>query len=95
VSSLAEKIDLLFKTFKHPDGGEYTYQEVEEGTGKAITGAYVWKLRSGRAKNPSYKVLKVLTDFFKVPVSFLFEEEVSQEYLHYLKLAAQLREAGV
>jgi len=95
VSSLAEKIDLLFKTFKQPDGSEYTYQEVEEGTGKAITGAYVWKLRTGRAKNPSYKVLKVLSDFFQVPVSFFFEEEVSEEYLQDLKLATQLREAGV
>ena len=95
MSSLAEKIDLLFKTFKQPDGSEYTYQEVEEGTGKAITGAYVWKLRTGRAKNPSYKVLKVLSDFFQVPVSFFFEEEVSEEYLQDLKLATQLREAGV
>jgi transcriptional regulator with XRE-family HTH domain len=95
MTTLAEKIDLLFKTFKKPDGSQYTYQEVEEGTNKAITGAYVWKLRTGRAKNPSYKVLKVLSDFFQVPVSFFFEEEVSEEYLQDLKLATQLREAGV
>ena len=93
--TLAEKIDLLFKTFRKPDGSQYTYQEVEEGTGKAITGAYVWKLRTGKAENPSYKVLKVLSDFFQVPVSFFFEEEVSEEYLQNLKLATQLREAGV
>jgi len=93
--TLAEKIDLLFKTFRKPDGSQYTYQEVEEGTGKAITGAYVWKLRTGKAENPSYKVLKVLSDFFEVPVSFFFEEEVSEEYLQNLKLATQLREAGV
>jgi len=95
MTTLAEKIDLLFKTFKKPDGSQYTYQEVEEGTGKAITGAYVWKLRTGKAENPSYKVLKVLSDFFQVPVSFFFEEEVSEEYLQNLKLATQLREAGV
>jgi len=95
MTTLAEKIDLLFKTFKKPDGSQYTYQEVEEGTGKAITGAYVWKLRTGKAENPSYKVLKVLSDFFQVPVSFFFEEEVSEEYLQNLKLATQLRGAGV
>jgi len=95
MSTLAEKIDLLFKTFRKPDGSQYTYQEVEEGTGKAVTGAYVWKLRTGKAENPSYKVLKVLSDFFEVPVSFFFEEEVSEEYLQNLKLATQLREASV
>ena len=95
MSNLAEKIDLLFKTFRKPDGSQYTYQEVEEGTGKAITGAYVWKLRTGKAENPSYKVLKALSDFFQVPVSYFFEEEVSEEYLQNLKLATQLREAGV
>jgi transcriptional regulator with XRE-family HTH domain len=94
MTTLAEKIDLLFKTIKKPDGSQYTYQEVEEGTGKAITGAYVWKLRTGKAENPSYKVLKVLSDFFEVPVSFFFEE-VSEEYLQNLKLATQLREDGV
>ena len=94
MTTLAEKIDLLFKTIKKPDGSQYTYQEVEEGTGKAITGAYIWKLRTGKAENPSYKVLKVLSDFFEVPVSFFFEE-VSEEYLQNLKLATQLREDGV
>jgi transcriptional regulator with XRE-family HTH domain len=95
MTTLAEKIDLLFKTFRKPDGSQYTYQEVEEGTNKAVTGAYVWKLRTGKAENPSYKVLKVLSDFFEVPVSFFFEEEVSEEYLQNLKLATQLREDGV
>jgi transcriptional regulator with XRE-family HTH domain len=68
---------------------------VEEGTNKAVTGAYIWKLRTGKAENPGYRVLKALSDFFGVPVSYFFEEQVSEEYVQDLKLVAELRKAGV
>jgi len=96
MSTLARKIDLLFKNFKKPDGQEFTYQEVEEGTNKAVTGAYVWKLRTGKAENPGYRVLKALSDFFGVSVSYFFDEqEPSEEYVQKLRLAAELHKAGV
>lgn len=96
MSTLAKKIDLLFKNFKKPDGQEFTYQEVEEGTNKAVTGAYVWKLRTGKAENPGYRVLKALSDFFGVSVSYFFDEqEPSEEYVQKLRLAAELHKAGV
>lgn len=95
MSTLAEKIDLLFRTFKKPDGEEFTYQEVEEGTHKAVTGAYVWKLRTGKGENPGYRVLEALSDFFGVPVSYFFEEQVTEEDVQNLKLATELRKAGV
>ncbi len=95
MSTLAEKIDHLFKQFTRPDGREYTYQDVELGTGKAITDTYVWKLRSGQATNPSYRVLKALSDFFEVPVSYFFGEEVAPDYLQQMQLASQLHKAGV
>jgi len=95
MSTMAEKVDLLFKTFTKPDGKEFAYPEVEEGTNKAVTGAYVWKLRTGKAENPGHRVLKALSDFFGVPVSYFFEEQVSEEYVQDLRLAAELRKAGV
>lgn len=93
--NLANKIDRLFREFTRPDGREYTYQEVEEGTGKAVTGTYVWKLRTGKATNPGYRVLKALSEFFHVPVSYFFDEAPSPDYVQELKLAARLRKAGV
>jgi len=95
MTTLAEKIDLLFKNFTHRDGKEFTYQEVEEGTDRAVTGAYVWKLRTGKAENPGYRVLKALSDFFDVPVTYFFEEQVTEEYVQNLKLAADLQKTGV
>lgn len=95
MTKLADKIDQLFRTFVRPDGREYTYKEVERGTGRAVTDAYIWKLRMGKASNPSYRILKALADFFQVPVTYFFEDDVSPEYLEELKLAAKLRQQNV
>jgi transcriptional regulator with XRE-family HTH domain len=91
MSTLAEKLDLLFKAFLRPDGREFSYRQVEEGTNKAVTGAYVWKIRVGRAENPGYRTLQALARFFEVPVSYFFEEEVTEEDAKNLRLAVELR----
>jgi transcriptional regulator with XRE-family HTH domain len=95
MSDLAKRIDWLFREFTNPQGREYTYQEVEEGTGKAVTGTYVWKLRTGKATNPGYRVLKAISAFFQVPVSYFFEEKSSPEYVKDLHLAIKLNKEGV
>lgn len=96
MSDLAEKIDRLFKTFTKPDGSEYTYREVEEGTGNAVTAAYVWRLRTGKADNPGYRVLAALCRFFGVSITYFFSDEPEAEaYVKDLRLARALREAGV
>ena len=91
---IAERIDSLFKTHTKPDGREHTYKEVEKGTGKAISSAYMWKLRHGKSSNPSRNKLKVLSDFFGVPPSYFFEE-TDEEYEEILRVAHSLRVAGV
>ena len=91
--TLAERIETLFGTFRKKDGKEYTYKEVEAGTGKAVTAPYVWKLRTGQATNPSIRVLSALSEFFSVPISY-FIEDTSKEELANLKLAAELRNSG-
>ena len=95
LTDIAEKLDCLFQEFKNPQGKEYTYQEIEEGTGRAVTSTYVWKLRTGKASNPGFRVLKALSEFFQVPVSYFFEDDVSPDYLQEMKLASQLRKQGV
>jgi transcriptional regulator with XRE-family HTH domain len=92
--TLAERIEILFKTFRRRDGREHTYKDVEAGTGKAVTAPYVWKLRTGEAKNPSIRILRALSEFFGVPMTY-FVEDTSEEELANLELAAQLRDTGV
>jgi transcriptional regulator with XRE-family HTH domain len=97
MTTLANKIDRLFETCRRPDGKPYSYEDVEQGTNGAITGTYVWKLRTGKAKNPGYKALAALSQFFDVPVTYFFSEEpVSEvEYREDMELARSLRRAGV
>ena len=96
-TNLAGKLDRLFRTHLRSDGNQYSYEDVEKGTGGAVTGPYVWKLRTGKAQNPGYRVLAALSKFFDVPVTYFFAEEpVSEhEYEEDMALARSLRKAGV
>lgn len=74
-NDFARRLDHLFKHARQPDGSEYSYEEVQNGTGKAVTAAYIWRLRTGKARNPGYWVIKALSDFFGVTPNFFFQDE--------------------
>ena len=93
--TFSEKLDHLFKTVIKPDGTEYTYEEVEEGTGKAMTASYIWRLRTGKARNPGYRVIKALSDFFNVEPNYFFRDGTTEESLARSNLAKRLEIAGV
>lgn len=65
---MTESIRRLFETVRRPDGKAWTLQEVAQRTGLSVS--YIWRLRSGRATNPTTLVLERLADFFGVPVSY-------------------------
>ena len=74
----AEKLELLFETMRRPDGTRYTDSDVEAGTaqlGGRVTSTYVFRLRRGMSRNPSYDKIKVLSTFFDVSPAYFFEEE--------------------
>jgi transcriptional regulator with XRE-family HTH domain len=86
-SSLAQRIDRLFRTYPNPRGREYSYREIaaaisrsEEGRrrGVAISAAYVWGLRTGVKDNPTLKHLQALSGFFQVSPAYFFDEELTQ-----------------
>ncbi|MDD5369134.1 MAG: helix-turn-helix transcriptional regulator [Anaerolineaceae bacterium] len=72
---LAKKLDTLFETVTKPDGSRYTQEEVIRGTGGVLTRVYLWKLRTGRARNPSFNTMKAIASFFGVDPSYFFESE--------------------
>lgn len=69
---VAGKLDHLFRTIRRDDGREFTYDEVEQGTGGRVSRSYVWKLRHGKNTNPSLDVVEALAEFFSVPPSYFF-----------------------
>ena len=73
--NLADKLEKLFKEVRQPDGSKYTQTEVVEGTDGALTRVYLWKLRTGRATNPGFHIIKAIADFFRVDTNYFSESE--------------------
>ena len=70
--TLAEKLEQLFEEKRKPDGSKYTQTEVVEGTDGVLTRVYLWKLRTGRATNPGFHIIKAIADFFEVDIIIMF-----------------------
>ena len=47
--------------------------------GIVLTGTEVKSLRTGKAQNPSIRVLKALSEFFGVPMSYFLEDTSEEE----------------
>ncbi|MFJ9694032.1 XRE family transcriptional regulator [Kitasatospora sp. NPDC101183] len=96
-TSLAERLDRLFRTV-HPAGrDEYTYEEVATAireSGTTISHTYVWQLRKGVRDNPTMRHLEGLAKFFGVPASYFLDEDVTAIDAQ-LQLLAALRDAPV
>src|SRR4030066_1847779 len=75
--NLADKLEKLFDEVRKPDGSKYTQTEVVEGTNGVLTRVYLWKLRTGRATNPGFQIIKAIADFFDVDINYFSENEES------------------
>lgn len=76
-TSVQVLVDQLFKMHRHPEGREYTYQEVVaklKALGISIDYTTLSKVRSGDIANPGRRVLLGLCQFFRVPASYFFPE---------------------
>lgn len=82
----AKKLNTLFEKKTKLDGTKYTQEEVIEGTNGVLTRAYLWKLRTGRAKNPGFNIVQALANFFEVDINyFQAAEDKEQELLEQAK----------
>ncbi len=98
-TKLADKIDLLFRTVHPPSRGPYSLQEaaakIEEITGEKVSHNTLWKLRTGKADNPTKRVLEGLAKFFEVSPAYFFDENVSEDIRNQIELLSALRDTGV
>jgi len=77
LKDFADKLNMLFEKKTKRDGSKYTQEEVIRGTKGVLTRAYLWKLRTGRAKNPGFNIVQALADFFEVDINY-FRTDASQ-----------------
>jgi transcriptional regulator with XRE-family HTH domain len=98
-STLAEKIDTLFRVVRRANRDQFSHEEVakacREATGETFSATYLWQLRTGRRDNPTKRHLEALAQFFKVPVSYFFDDEQGADIAAELELLGALRDAGV
>ncbi|MGC1376663.1 MAG: helix-turn-helix domain-containing protein [Anaerolineales bacterium] len=72
-SSFAQKLEYLFQHKTRPDGTPYTPADILRATNGVLTRIHLWKLRTGKAANPSFRVIQSLADAFDVPPGYFFE----------------------
>ena len=78
--SLAEKLNHLFAHKTPRNGQEYSNEQVAAAitaNGVSISQSYIWQLRKSKKDNPTFKHLQALAHFFGVPVSYFFDDEVT------------------
>ncbi|MBT2233051.1 XRE family transcriptional regulator [Nonomuraea sp. NEAU-A123] len=97
--SLADKIDFLFRTVYPAGRGPYSYAEaaagIEELTGEQVSHTSLWKLSTGRATNPTKRLIEALAAFFQVSPAYFFDDEASKQIGDQVELLALLRDTGM
>lgn len=75
--SFAEKLNHLFKTIKRPNGRKHTNAEVAAAAG--CTREYISALRHGKRPPPTGNIISAIAEFFSVPPSYFFSDEMSEK----------------
>ncbi len=73
----AERLNTLLELKRKPDGSQYTQEEVVQSAKGVMSRAYLWKLRTGRAKNPGFHIVQALADFFAVDINYFIAEKAA------------------
>lgn len=98
-TTLADKIDALFRIVRRPNREQFSHEEVaracREATGESFSATYMWQLRTGRRDNPTKRHLEALAQFFDVPVAYFFDDDQGAAIAKELELLGALRDAGV
>src|SRR5213595_4204669 len=100
--TFAERLDHLFKEVHPPNRGPYTYAEVAQaileasgGDGTVISASGIQQLRTGTRANPKMGTIKALADFFGVPASYFFDDEVAERTKAEITLVTAMRDQKV
>lgn len=81
--SFADRLSRLIATIHPPDRKPYSYREiaqgVEEQTGVSMSATHVQQLAVGARRDPKRSHIQALAQFFGVPVTYFFDDEVADQ----------------
>jgi transcriptional regulator with XRE-family HTH domain len=79
--SFAERLGHLIATVHPPDRRPYSYREIASGvaeqTGVTMSATHVQQLAVGARKDPKRSHIQALAQFFGVPVTYFFDDDVA------------------
>jgi transcriptional regulator with XRE-family HTH domain len=79
--SFAERLGHLIATVHPPDRKPYSYREIASGvaeqTGVTMSATHVQQLAVGARKDPKRSHIQALAQFFGVPVTYFFDDDVA------------------
>lgn len=96
--TIAAKLQQLYSTVHPADRGPYSYREVADGIAHhpgAMTAQYLGQLMSGKVEHPKVHYLEALAEFYGVPVSYFFDEEVADRVDEQIGAIATWRDSEV
>lgn len=73
--TMAELVNDLFQTYRHPNGREYTNKEVARvicSKGRHIDASHLSRIRTGHVVNPGVSVIEALCLFFPIDPAYFF-----------------------
>jgi transcriptional regulator with XRE-family HTH domain len=71
---VAHRFELFLDTYRRPDGGRWTGQQIDVATGGVVTRSYVTNLRKGRIENPGYEKMRAIAKAKGFPPEAWFED---------------------
>lgn len=80
--TLAQKVDLLLRLVRQPDGRRYTYEDLERKSG--IKSSTLSRIRSGENVDPYFKTILALSEAFVIDLDFFSTEMTLAQVEEYL-----------
>jgi transcriptional regulator with XRE-family HTH domain len=92
---IAQRFEHLLDSYRHPDGTQWTGQQIDEATEGLVTRSYFVNLRKGRIKSPGHDKLAAIAKAMGFPPAAWFDEGVGKEPKLDWGLAGALRDESI
>jgi transcriptional regulator with XRE-family HTH domain len=71
---IAQRFEQLLDSYRHPDGSQWTGQQLDEATEGLVARSYFVNLRKGRINSPGYEKMAAIAEAMGFPPGAWFED---------------------
>jgi hypothetical protein len=89
---ISQRFEYLLDSYRHPDGSQWTGQQIDEATDGLVARSYFVNLRKGRIKSPGHDKMAAIAKAMGFPPGAWFEEGEGNEPALDWGLAGALRD---